>query len=182
MIVAAFILTFDLLYFLSFKKVALLYLLNSDLDDIEDVLNFQFTVNALIFPLVWFFILSIVHLTADLFGGSGSYKLFAYQSSFIFIPLTAILLFIITFSIVGLEDKVIWEIKPNTSMKEISQMILSSSEIEVVKLLFRVSYVFALFWIAYRIKVIYSINLFVALASIIAPFMLIYLLTVLIKL
>ena len=181
-IIAAFILIFDLLYFLSFKKIALLYLLNSDLDNVENILNFQFTVNAIIFPLVWFFIVSMVHLTADLFGGTGSYKLLLYQSSFIFIPLTAILIFIISFTIVGLEGKLIWEIKEETSMKEISQMILSSSEIEVIKILFRVFYFIAVVWIAYRIKQIYSISLLVSFTSIISPFILIYLLTILIKL
>ena len=124
----------------------------------------------------------MVHLTADLFGGTGSYKLLLYQSSFIFIPLTAILIFIISFTIVGLEGKLIWEIKEETSMKEISQMILSSSEIEVIKILFRVFYFIAVVWIAYRIKQIYSISLLVSFTSIISPFILIYLLTILIKL
>jgi hypothetical protein len=182
LIIVSFILTFDLLYFLSFKKIALLYLLNSDLDNIENILNFQFTANVVIFPLVWLFIVSIVHLTADLFGGTGSYKLLLYQSSFIFIPLTAILIFIVFFSIVALEGKLIWEIKEETSMKEISQMILSSSEIEVIKILFRTFYFMALVWIAYRIKAIYSISLMVSFASIISPFILIYLLSILIKL
>jgi hypothetical protein len=181
-IIAAFVLTFDILYFFSFKKISLLYLLNSDLDNIENILNFQFTVNALIFPLVWFFIVSIIHLTADLFGGNGSYKLLLYQSSFIFIPLTGIIVFIISFSIVGLEGKLIWEIKEETTMKEISQMILSSSEIEVIKTLFRIFYLIAIVWIAYRIKALYSISLLVSCASIIAPFVLIYFLTILIKL
>lgn len=172
---------FDILYFLYYKKIIFLHLLTSDFSYFEDILEFQFVLNLIIVPIVFLFATSLIHLTAELFGGQGHFKKFLYQSLFIFIPLTLLLGIMITYFLNVLENQLIWQINKDTDIQSLSLLIRESDTMKIIEFIFILFYILAIFWLMIRVKFNYSVSWFKAIASIISPFTLIYLISLIIE-
>jgi hypothetical protein len=180
-ILALIIVLFDYLYFYSAKKFAFLYLINTDINNFEDILNFQLVISFSIFPLFWIFIVALIHLSSEVFGGEGQFKLLLYQVSFIFAPLIIIFIIMSFLLLEKIEGDLIWRITKFTSRKEISDMILSSLEMKILRASMVVIYVLSLFWIISRVNSIYKLNYVMATLAVVLPFVTIYLISILIK-
>jgi hypothetical protein len=128
-------------------------------------------------PIVWIFALGMIHLMSELIGGQGKFNILLFQASFIFVPLSILLTAILLFLIDSLEQSLISQIEPNFDLKSITKLIQESKEVKFMNMLTYIVYPVCCLWICHRVKVIYSISYLGAVTSVVAPFLLIYLLS-----
>lgn len=170
---------FDIIYVSYFREIAALYLINYDSkESIINFLDFQFLINFFVLPVIWIFCVGVVHLTAEVFGGKGSFRVFLFQSSLIVVPLFFLIFGVSLYFIPRLESHLLMNVTKQTSLRDISQLIKDSGHLTVINIVFNSFYFIAFLWIIIRIQRLYRLNIFVSICALIFPFLIIYLFTV----